>query len=190
MLPSEKIFYLSGEKPFSCQFPGCDRRFPNSSDRKKHSMTHVDHKPFECRVANCDKTYTHPSSLRKHMKVTHPEVDLRSLGYSSKGGRKSNREKRKLEKLNTASQKIESSVHSDSTETTVSSKFAPAATLQNEDDHSFRRWGQQSSSKDLPATAARGMSQASNVAGWYTIVKDGSPRKHPLQDQLSLHPAV
>ena len=83
------LFLFAGEKPFKCQFPGCDRRFPNSSDRKKHTMTHTHHKPFECRVPGCDKTYTHPSSLRKHMKVTHPDVDPKSLGYSAKGGRKS-----------------------------------------------------------------------------------------------------
>ena len=61
-------------------------------------MTHADHKPFECRVPNCDKTYTHPSSLRKHMKVTHPDVDPRSLGYSAKGGRKSKEAQKRTNK--------------------------------------------------------------------------------------------
>ncbi len=92
-----RIRMFAGEKPFVCPFAGCDRRFPNSSDRKKHMMTHTDHKPFECRVADCDKTYTHPSSLRKHMKVTHPDADLRALGYSTKGGRKSQRERQREE---------------------------------------------------------------------------------------------
>ncbi|KAB0396083.1 hypothetical protein E2I00_017135 [Balaenoptera physalus] len=58
---------LKGEKPFKCEFEGCDRRFANSSDRKKHMHVHTSDKPYICKV--CDKSYTHPSSLRKHMKV-------------------------------------------------------------------------------------------------------------------------
>jgi len=62
-------FLFSGEKPFRCEFNGCERRFANSSDRKKHSHVHTSDKPYNCRMAGCDKSYTHPSSLRKHMKV-------------------------------------------------------------------------------------------------------------------------
>lgn len=58
-----------GEKPFKCEYDGCDRRFANSSDRKKHSHVHTSDKPYNCKVRGCDKSYTHPSSLRKHMKV-------------------------------------------------------------------------------------------------------------------------
>ena len=64
------LFLVAGEKPFKCEFEGCDRRFANSSDRKKHSHVHTSDKPYNCKVRGCDKSYTHPSSLRKHMKVT------------------------------------------------------------------------------------------------------------------------
>ncbi|KAG9348976.1 hypothetical protein JZ751_029293 [Albula glossodonta] len=57
------------EKPFKCEFDGCDRKFANSSDRKKHSHVHTSDKPYYCKIRGCDKSYTHPSSLRKHMKV-------------------------------------------------------------------------------------------------------------------------
>ncbi len=60
--------FLLGEKPFKCEYEGCDRRFANSSDRKKHMHVHTSDKPYLCKL--CDKSYTHPSSLRKHMKVT------------------------------------------------------------------------------------------------------------------------
>lgn len=60
---------FAGEKPFKCEFEGCDRRFANSSDRKKHSHVHTSDKPYNCKIRGCDKSYTHPSSLRKHMKV-------------------------------------------------------------------------------------------------------------------------
>ena len=63
------ILFIAGEKPFKCEFEGCDRRFANSSDRKKHSHVHTSDKPYNCKVRGCDKSYTHPSSLRKHMKV-------------------------------------------------------------------------------------------------------------------------
>ena len=63
------VFFVSGEKPFECEVEGCDRRFANSSDRKKHMHVHTTDKPYYCNVRGCDKTYTHPSSLRKHLKV-------------------------------------------------------------------------------------------------------------------------
>lgn len=58
---------VAGEKPFQCEF--CERRFANSSDRKKHSQVHTASKPYDCKALGCTKSYTHPSSLRKHMKV-------------------------------------------------------------------------------------------------------------------------
>ena len=63
------VLHVPGEKPFKCEYEGCDRRFANSSDRKKHSHVHTSDKPYNCKVKGCDKSYTHPSSLRKHMKV-------------------------------------------------------------------------------------------------------------------------
>jgi len=62
------MLFAAGEKPFRCEFVGCERRFANSSDRKKHSHVHTSDKPYNCRYAGCDKAYTHPSSLRKHIK--------------------------------------------------------------------------------------------------------------------------
>ncbi|XP_063105229.1 zinc finger protein ZIC 4 isoform X2 [Cavia porcellus] len=70
------------EKPFRCEFEGCERRFANSSDRKKHSHVHTSDKPYTCKVRGCDKCYTHPSSLRKHMKV-HGRSPPPSSGYDS-----------------------------------------------------------------------------------------------------------
>uniref|UniRef100_H0XLY3 Zic family member 5 n=1 Tax=Otolemur garnettii TaxID=30611 RepID=H0XLY3_OTOGA len=84
-----KIHYknLSGEKPFKCEFDGCDRKFANSSDRKKHSHVHTSDKPYYCKIRGCDKSYTHPSSLRKHMKIhcKSPPPSPGTLGYSSVG---------------------------------------------------------------------------------------------------------
>lgn len=74
---------LLGEKPFKCEFDGCDRRFANSSDRKKHSHVHTSDKPYNCKVRGCDKSYTHPSSLRKHMKVHGKSTPPNGSSYDS-----------------------------------------------------------------------------------------------------------
>ena len=81
-LRCSSFFPFTGEKPFKCEFDGCDRRFANSSDRKKHSHVHTSDKPYNCKVRGCDKSYTHPSSLRKHMKV-HCKSPPPSSGYES-----------------------------------------------------------------------------------------------------------
>ncbi|KAG6937162.1 zinc finger protein ZIC 4-like [Chelydra serpentina] len=65
----------TGEKPFACEFAGCGRRFANSSDRKKHAHVHSSDRPYGCSVKGCEKSYTHPSSLRKHLK-THRSLEL------------------------------------------------------------------------------------------------------------------
>ena len=74
----------SGERPFRCPYAGCDRRFANSSDRKKHSHVHTSSKPYSCR--HCDKSYTHPSSLRKHTKAHCTGPTDQSTAQTSKGG--------------------------------------------------------------------------------------------------------
>ena len=74
---------LLGEKPFECEVEGCDRRFANSSDRKKHMHVHTTDKPYYCRARGCDKSYTHPSSLRKHLKVHGPEAMALAAEYDS-----------------------------------------------------------------------------------------------------------
>ena len=81
--PDENIYHwnISGEKPFECEVPGCDRRFANSSDRKKHMHVHTTDKPYYCNIRGCDKSYTHPSSLRKHQKIHSAELEGK-LGYS------------------------------------------------------------------------------------------------------------
>ena len=58
----------TGEKPFKCQFDGCEKTFSNSSDRKKHAQIHMTG-VFECPLPGCDRTYCHASSMRKHMKT-------------------------------------------------------------------------------------------------------------------------
>uniref|UniRef100_A0A452S8Z8 C2H2-type domain-containing protein n=1 Tax=Ursus americanus TaxID=9643 RepID=A0A452S8Z8_URSAM len=87
MLLNNTVSEMTWEKPFKCEFDGCDRKFANSSDRKKHSHVHTSDKPYYCKIRGCDKSYTHPSSLRKHMKIhcKSPPPSPGALGYSSVG---------------------------------------------------------------------------------------------------------
>jgi len=62
----------TGEKPYTCDFNGCQKRFSNYSDRAKHAKTHISARPYKCKFPGCEKCYTDPSSLRKHLK-THPK---------------------------------------------------------------------------------------------------------------------
>lgn len=61
---------MLGEKPYRCEFPGCEKSFSNASDKAKHqNRTHSTAKPFVCKNLGCTKRYTDPSSLRKHAKT-------------------------------------------------------------------------------------------------------------------------
>ena len=82
LLPCKLTLLVPGEKPFECEVQGCDRRFANSSDRKKHMHVHTTDKPYTCGVRGCEKVYTHPSSLRKHLKI-HGKEALAQMGFDS-----------------------------------------------------------------------------------------------------------
>lgn len=60
--------FVAGERPYVCPVEGCNKRYSNSSDRFKHTRTHLEEKPYSCKVHGCHKRYTDPSSLRKHIK--------------------------------------------------------------------------------------------------------------------------
>lgn len=63
------ILIISGEKPYTCPFEGCNKAYSNSSDRFKHVRTHQEDKPYICKMPGCSKRYTDPSSLRKHVRT-------------------------------------------------------------------------------------------------------------------------
>jgi uncharacterized Zn-finger protein len=58
----------TGERPFVCSFPGCDRKFARQDGLSTHSKTHSSVKPFYCSFSGCRKAYYHSRSLKKHEK--------------------------------------------------------------------------------------------------------------------------
>ncbi|CAJ0942052.1 unnamed protein product, partial [Mesorhabditis belari] len=70
-LKTHKRFH-TGEKPYKCGAPNCEKTFSNASDRAKHrNRTHSNEKPHSCDYQGCTKAYTDTSSLRKHIKTVH-----------------------------------------------------------------------------------------------------------------------
>jgi hypothetical protein len=59
----------TGERPFACPFPGCDARFADASNRRRHYNTHLDVRRFAC--DQCDYRSARNALLRKHRERVH-----------------------------------------------------------------------------------------------------------------------
>lgn len=71
----------TGERPFVCSFPGCDKKFSRQDGLSTHAKTHSSIKPFYCSFPGCSKAYYHSRSLKKHEKAhlsMNPNIDLGS----------------------------------------------------------------------------------------------------------------
>lgn len=73
-----------GEKPFSCSWDGCDKRFARSDELSRHRRTHTGEKKFVCPV--CDRRFMRSDHLTKHArrhmttkKIPSWQADVRSL---------------------------------------------------------------------------------------------------------------
>lgn len=75
---------LSGEKPFSCSWEGCDKKFARSDELSRHRRTHTGEKKFVCPV--CDRRFMRSDHLTKHArrhmttkKIPSWQAEVRSL---------------------------------------------------------------------------------------------------------------
>ncbi|KAF8925176.1 hypothetical protein BGZ58_001067 [Dissophora ornata] len=56
----------TGERPFRCPVPGCDKKFSRPDSLTTHTKTHSNVRPYICQVKGCTKAYYHARSLKKH----------------------------------------------------------------------------------------------------------------------------
>ncbi|KAF9162838.1 hypothetical protein BGX21_001845 [Mortierella sp. AD011] len=56
----------TGERPFKCLVPGCDKKFSRPDSLTTHTKTHSNVRPYVCQVEGCTKAYYHARSLKKH----------------------------------------------------------------------------------------------------------------------------
>jgi len=58
------------KRSFPCFFPGCEKSFADSSNRKKHLKIHdVNRERFICSELECRRSYSTKADLNIHMKV-------------------------------------------------------------------------------------------------------------------------
>lgn len=84
------VFPSLGEKPFSCSWDGCDKRFARSDELSRHRRTHTGEKKFVCPV--CDRRFMRSDHLTKHArrhmttkKIPSWQADVRSLNKMAAG---------------------------------------------------------------------------------------------------------
>jgi hypothetical protein len=49
----------TGERPYTCDYPGCSKAFTQSGQLKTHQRLHAGEKPFVCSEEGCSNRYTH-----------------------------------------------------------------------------------------------------------------------------------
>ena len=61
----------TGEKPYACDFEGCEFRSTQSSHLNMHKRTHTGEKPYACDFEGCEFACTHAGGLKSHKEVVH-----------------------------------------------------------------------------------------------------------------------
>lgn len=54
-----KKLIITGERPYSCDYPGCTKAFTQSGQLKTHQRLHTGEKPFLCTQPGCETRFTH-----------------------------------------------------------------------------------------------------------------------------------
>jgi uncharacterized Zn-finger protein len=72
----------TGERPFACQWPGCNKEFVQKCALKRHEQTHQDEKLWLCFYPDCNKRFKLRVYLEVHQRV-HPFDEAVDNNYKS-----------------------------------------------------------------------------------------------------------
>lgn len=64
----------NGQRPFACQFEGCQWAFRTSSKLRRHERSHKGDRRYVCHV--CGKSYLRPDHLKEHVEIIHKNQKL------------------------------------------------------------------------------------------------------------------
>ncbi len=71
---SKRYAFCKKDKPYPCDFAGCDYKAARKGDLKRHKETKHEGVAYPCDVAGCHYRYSDKSSLIKHKKAKHEGV--------------------------------------------------------------------------------------------------------------------
>ncbi|KAF9909333.1 hypothetical protein BX616_011218 [Lobosporangium transversale] len=74
----------TGERPFKCMYPGCDKTFTQLGNLKTHERIHDQVKRFLCPLADCGKTFNQFGNLKTHTTKMHPDMIISDEELASK----------------------------------------------------------------------------------------------------------
>jgi hypothetical protein len=61
----------TGERPYACDWPGCEASFSRPFTLRNHKRTHTGEKPFVCDWPNCHYRSTQQTPLATHKRKHH-----------------------------------------------------------------------------------------------------------------------
>ena len=64
----------TGERPYPCDWPGCEARFSRPFTLRNHKRTHTGEKPFVCDWPGCDYKSAQQTPLSNHKKKHQQEL--------------------------------------------------------------------------------------------------------------------
>lgn len=70
---------LGGDKPFKCDYPGCNGSFLYSAHLNDHKNTHSNLRPHSCDI--CSESFNYRSAMLRHRR-THDEPDKYTLKFT------------------------------------------------------------------------------------------------------------
>ena len=59
----------TGDKPYICEHPGCDKAFATGYGLKSHTRVHTGEKPYKCPEETCVKAFKTSGDLQKHVRT-------------------------------------------------------------------------------------------------------------------------